>query len=171
MSPLPGASSGLVGGSGGRVCPLPSTSSRRTTKIKIITLEQIKPFPKTKDRKIVSKRIRAGRTKTLTDTPTKKEMEEEHMRRNSETKSKMKMKEQKVEKASKPKKKISYSSDEEEDQDDWPCLVCCEKLQSGRRYDRKQIQCQECHKWAHVKCTDDDPRGFYICENCNSDDD
>lgn len=61
------------------------------------------------------------------------------------------------------------SDSDEENDEEWPCLVCCEPLDTGRREDKDSVQCLVCKKWAHVACTDEDT--YYICENCQSDED
>jgi len=56
------------------------------------------------------------------------------------------------------------SSDDEDEE--WPCVVCGESFSRPREV---WLQCQECKLWAHSDCTAGD--GYFICPNCESDDD
>lgn len=75
-------------------------------------------------------------------------------------------------KAPAPKKlkpKRNHSSDVEGDSEDdasWPCLICGETFSRSRE---KWVQCQECKLWAHEDCTDGG--AYFVCPNCDSDDD
>lgn len=60
----------------------------------------------------------------------------------------------------------SSSSDEE----DTICLVCGE-LYSESRPGEQWIQCVQCKLWSHFLCTPQNSRSYYICHNCDSDDD
>jgi len=60
-------------------------------------------------------------------------------------------------------KEPSSSDDEDEE---WPCVVCGESFSRPREV---WLQCQECKLWALSDCTAGD--GYFICPNCESDDD
>lgn len=144
----------------------------------MVTPEQLKPFPKAPKRKEGQKRRRTGQTQILTATPTKNEIEQEILNRKARPKPKSagnkgRPKSQSLAKAKSVTERTnirkSANDSDSDDSDEWPCLVCCEELNSGKPEDKKHIQCQECKKWAHLNCTADNPDGYYICENCNSD--
>ncbi|KAG8314309.1 hypothetical protein J6590_108630 [Homalodisca vitripennis] len=60
------------------------------------------------------------------------------------------------------KKEESSEDDEEED---CFCLVCTGPYKESKLGD-DWVQCMECKKWAHVKCTKNER--FYVCINCHS---
>ena len=60
--------------------------------------------------------------------------------------------------------KLIEESSEEHD-DECMCLVCLQEFIDSKKGE-KWVQCLECKKWAHVKCTKDEIS--YVCLNCNS---
>jgi hypothetical protein len=156
----------------------------------------IRPFPKACNRKTVrpASAQRKGRTRILTDTPEKNELMAKSKGKKPLQKSRVKADPQQPKgpvkrklqlpgeqqkrvslkssrTKSNKKKKVDTSDDDSEEDDEWPCLVCCEPYTKSKRGE-KWIQCTDCKRWAHTLCTDVEPTcRYYVCENCNSDND
>lgn len=162
----------------------PSTA-RDTTKSQptvFITPEILKPLPKAD----LSKSRKGGRMKRktaiLTDTPEKILIEEQNAKKKATVKRKIgqddtkksasfkttgnvKSKRMKTVKK-KPVKKYPSDSSADSSDDESFCLVCYGPYSMSTE---DWIQCKTCKEWAHLNCTDKSP--FYVCINCDSDDD
>lgn len=66
----------------------------------------------------------------------------------------------------KPAVKYDTSSSDDED---WYCLICVEPYSNSRPRE-KWIQCSTCRVWSHEECSGTDRALYYICHNCESDD-
>ncbi|KAK3891928.1 hypothetical protein Pcinc_004234 [Petrolisthes cinctipes] len=110
--------------------------------------------PKTAGKR--ARKRKAQKSEVITSSPYKKQLLEKNKSTSVSRKKKV----------SKKGKKIPspLSSDDEE----WPCLVCGSSFASSRPSE-KWVQCTPCKKWSHEECTP----GFdwYICHNCDSDED
>ena len=102
----------------------------------------IRPTPNTKD----GKKVPAKKSKRNGKAPAVKGAREPRGRRS--------------------RKQQQSNSDEDSDSESWPCLVCGETFSRSRE---TWVQCQECKKWAHEDCTDG--TAYFLCPNCDSDDD
>lgn len=152
--------------------------------------EFIRPFPKAGPRKQQKTRGKKRCCAILTDTPEKDQLAAEQSKRKSKcSKEIMKSKKQAVKKAilksssesdeetklvkkiknlqkrRKVQTRVTPSSDTEEEE--YFCLVCVEAY-SDSLPGEKWLQCTDCRKWAHIKCTSA-AGALYLCMNCDSD--
>lgn len=145
----------------------PSTSGltfvKKLTK-PVLTPEDILPLPKAKERKATKQNRRKFKSVILTDTPIKDELEAWKNSKAKQVKRKVFSEKKKQDKNKRPKQKKQQkeSSDEEETL----CLVCGECYSAPKEV---WLQCTRCKNWSHEKCTDGN--SYYICHNCDSDDD
>ncbi|KAK4874055.1 hypothetical protein RN001_013415 [Aquatica leii] len=124
--------------------------------------EMIRPLPKASNRTNRTQR-KKRKSAILTDTPIKDEIEQEKMSRQNKKQAKsIKKNLSSTQKKTKGKKKEEILSDEE----DCMCLVCGELYSASVE---SWIRCTTCKQWAHTNCTDGN--AFYVCHNCDSDDD
>ncbi|KAK9696092.1 hypothetical protein QE152_g32139 [Popillia japonica] len=165
-----------------------SSSSSSNVNSSDTLLKDLRPLPKSGDRKTNTKRGRKRRsTAILTDTPIKTALEEEQKAAQEEkaavadrkqkrvtTKSASTSTKTTVDRAKKDlfkpkmtnkKRPPELSSDEESDQETF-CLVCMEPYSTSRPGEN-WVRCVKCHFWAH-ECTDGDILS-YRCHNCDSD--
>lgn len=131
----------------------------------VLSPEMVRPLPKASNR-INRTRRKKRKSAILTDTPVKDEIEQEKkLRKNNKQVKKsdsVKKNLTSVQKKTKARRKEEISSDEE----DCMCLVCGELYSASIE---SWIRCTACKQWAHTNCTDGNP--FYVCHNCDSDDD
>ncbi|XP_076386079.1 uncharacterized protein LOC143264144 [Megachile rotundata] len=141
--------------------------------------DEVRPFPKAAARQTTRKPRRKRRSAILTDTPVKEALKQE----------KEKIKEKKcprerniiVRNRTKSARKslfrklstTAFTSSNRDpilvSEDDTECLICDELYSKSIRGD-KWVQCTRCSKWAHEKCIGLN-KIFYVCINCNSNDD
>jgi len=150
----------------------PSPQSQPTA---FITPDILKPLPKADH----SKSRKGGRMKRktaiLTDTPEKMLIEEQNLNKKVPVKLKIgqddtkksgvkvdKIRSKRI-KTVKKKPVENFSSDSSDDETF--CLVCRGPYSASKE---DWLQCRTCKEWAHLNCTDKNP--FYVCINCNSDD-
>ncbi|CAH1966294.1 unnamed protein product [Acanthoscelides obtectus] len=160
---------------------------------RIFSPEAIKPLPKAPPRSSTATKHRIRKSAILTDTPEKNALAEEKARR---VKSKTKTKGNKIEKRigktnsnsidkqnckvigksvsgkKNVKRKIlqdDHESDSEEDSLEWYCLICCDSF-SNSKPGEQWIECVKCKNWAHSKCLKSEDIHFFVCPNCDSDD-
>lgn len=151
------------------------------------TPEDVRPFKKAGPRKLIGKQGRKkGKSTILTDSPVLKALKEDKQA------AKRKKEELEARKRDRENKKLSITNiyvkknlfpqakrykmaqgkkdrglDSSEDEGCF-CLVCIEDF-SKSKPNEKWVQCTKCKSWAHEKCTHGSIL-FYICLNCNSDD-
>lgn len=139
--------------------------------------EKIMPHPKATPRK---KKCNTGRKARkcaiLTDTPERNALFAEAIKKKNkknDVKEKKATKKRKQEflhkvRSKKPVEKYDISSSDDED---WYCLICVEPYSNSRPRE-KWIQCSTCRGWSHEEClgTDGGIILYYICHNCESDD-
>ncbi|KAB0790292.1 hypothetical protein PPYR_15372 [Photinus pyralis] len=157
----------------------PSTSSQSSLSIQptsfavsktnhLITPETIRPLPKAGERKPGRQQRRKRKSAILTDTPIKNELEAQQALKAQTKPSVVKRKVfvGKVHVSTKKKRVKKPLSDSFSEEDETFCLVC------GGTYSGSKdpwLQCVQCKEWAHEKCANKDP--FYVCQNCDSNDD
>lgn len=157
--------------------------------VRPLTPEDVRPLQKAESRKKIGKnRRRRRRTTTiLTDSPNLRTLKEEKealeskkheaQKRRNERQQKMLAKGKKwIKKTLFPptkKRKLviekSTDLDNSSDDEECYCLVCVGSFKNSK-HGEKWVQYTQCKLWAHEACTNGDTR-FYICDNCNSDDD
>lgn len=143
--------------------PRPSTSnSSQTSVFKLLTPQELKPFPKALPRKGVVRR--KHKSAILTDTPEKMALEKEAQERENRKKKNLQVVKNLGGKNKEKSNKHAISSDEEDD--DELCLICLEPF-SQTKTNEQWIQCTTCKGWAHVSCGKNDD--FYVCIHCSSD--
>lgn len=135
---------------------------------------EIRPLPKSGERKMNLKGRKRRKTAILTDTPNKDELQEEEEKRNAKKLRdvikqnqgvKRNISAKKNKKVAKTKKTVMESSEYE---DETLCLVCAESYSESKPGD-DWIQCTKCPGWAHERCVN--PVLFFVCQNCDSDED
>lgn len=174
--------------------PQPSTSAEGDNIKKAeFSPTLVRPFPKAMPR-IQKFKARRRTTAILTDTPEKeallhqkekskitpKARKTNEKKRNikkkvlgsPDDKAPSKLKKTNARKTKSVKKKVFERNDEGSSSDDTDsfCLVCCEafsKSVSGEEW----VQCLQCKLWAHQKCIKHSNSLYYMCANCDSDDD
>jgi len=155
-------------------------------------LLRIRPYPKAPPRTTTARGRKKGSSRILTDTPEKRlieEQEEAHAQKSKKRlelnagSSSLPIRKQSKNKSNKGKQKMPKSSnknlkeqrpaaasDGEGSEDESFCIYCCEPYSNSRSRE-KWIQCTVCHMWAHLQCTDQTKNLYFICQNCESDDD
>lgn len=151
----------------------------------LLSPEQVRPFPKAGPRQQNRRGRKKKQTAILTDTPIKEALKEE---KDKAKEKKQPLKRKIVEKKCTSNKKdgrkflfrdempvastsrVSRKSSSSESEDETECLFCEESYRSSVTGD-DWVQCTQCRRWAHEKCTKSSNLTFYVCINCNSDDD
>lgn len=145
----------------------------------LVTPEILKPLPKADFAKSKKGGKMKRKTAILTDTPEKLLIEAQNLKKkvpmkysldqvqNVKEKS-LQSKTQKKKNRNISKKKSAPKDDTFSDSSDEEtlCLVCFGPYSKSTE---DWLQCRECKKWAHLNCSNKSP--FYVCINCNSDDD
>lgn len=159
----------------------PSTSKESvTTEILVqepvvdVSPESVRPYPKAKltQKKTKKGGRKKGKSAILTDTPEKEELFQKYIKKKKtnrklfENEVEKKKQKSKVTKKMKKKKTIEKSEDEE---DDTFCAIC-EGMFSSSKSGESWIQCCRCKFWLHEACTEIEFSAFYICDNCQTDD-
>lgn len=112
---------------------------------------------------------RKGKSTILTDTPEKNEIALRAAEKNKNIKRKLfdidaKTKKQK----NNVTRKQKYKKTEKEDEEDSFCMICSE-LYSRSKSGETWIQCCKCKFWSHEACTKSNYTAYYICDNCEAD--
>lgn len=144
--------------------------SQKVNFLSPITPESIRPLPKAVARKPNSRTNRRKRsTAILTDTPVKDALAELKKKTIKKPKPRAELsKSKKIPR--KPATVVSAEpSDDSDDDDETLCLVCGE-LWADSKPNEKWVRCNTCRLWAHNKCAGI-RSDYYVCINCNSDDD
>ncbi|XP_047523569.1 PHD finger protein ALFIN-LIKE 5-like, partial [Pieris napi] len=139
--------------------------------------EAVKPLPKAPPRSSTTNMRRIRKSAILTDTPEKNALAEEKARRG---KSNRKIKGKEIQKRVGKKKATEnatrkvlqeddHGSDSEEDSLEWYCLICCDSYSNSQPVEQ-WIECVMCKNWSHLKCLKSKDVYYYVCPNCNSDD-
>lgn len=152
---------------------------------KILSPEQVRPFPKAGPRQSTTKGRKKRKSAILTDTPIKKALEQEKESiKEKKLPHKKKMADKKSIKLNKSRDGRKYLFQEKyttpstshgnecwssESEDETECLVCGKFYSNSVRGD-DWVQCTRCSRWAHEKCVISNIT-FYVCINCDSDDD
>lgn len=153
----------------------------------LISPEEVRPFPKAGPRQNTTNKGRKKRqTAILTDTPIKEALEQEKEKakeRKGGCKRKKTVKKHTKNKKVKDGRRFLFRSNEpvattsrsnknasssSESEDETECLVCEERFVSSSG---DWVQCTRCRSWAHEKCIKKSNIMFYVCINCDSDDD
>ena len=124
-----------------------------------MTPEMVKPLPKARPRKASGRGRKRKTSEVLTSTPVKERLESEQKKVEEEKKKTAKKASNKRETKNSKRTSETVSANA-----DVHCLIC------GMRYSfssEEWIQCQSCHNWACLPCTDvDKGQAGYVCEFC-----
>lgn len=160
---------------------------------KVLTPEEIQPFPKAGPRKVVNRGRKPGKTRIVTDTPEKEKIKQAKLNKDVKQKQKKLKTVKKINfeegRKKKPhrygrpipkqKKRDSSSSDDDlcvplvetdnEDSADEECIFCNEPYfldKCGEQW----IRCLNCKRWAHELCSGIEGKGWktYICDFCTN---
>lgn len=113
---------------------------------------------------------RKGKATVLTDTPEKDEITLRAAEKDKKIKRKLfstDVKKQKNKVTIKQKNKKTKVNESEEE-DDASCMICLELYSKSKRGE-KWIQCCKCKFWFHEACTKADFIAYFICDNCEAD--
>lgn len=136
----------------------------------VFSPETVRPLPKAGPRKSTINRKRR-RTAILTDTPEKENLRKEQEIANKKKtkgvnkKTKVTKKVEQVKKALLQETNSNSSSD-----DEYFCLICCENYRDSVPGE-SWIQCNLCKNWAHKKCISNRGCIYFVCNNCDSEND
>lgn len=157
-SPRPGTSA----------CAVAKATLPRMNSMLKVTPESIRPLPKAEARKPNVRTTRRKRvTAILTDTPVKNTLAE--LKKKPIKKPKKRPELAQKQKVTKIIKQAATSSDDSADEEEVFCLVCGEPWSKSKPKE-EWVKCTNCRLWAHSKCAGGQAV-FYVCVNCNSDDD
>lgn len=164
------------------------TVQRGTTTIKppvLLSPEQVRPFPKAGPRQQTRRGRKKRQSAILTDTPVKDALKEErgHARGKKQPHKRDAVKKKCTNNRRDGRKylfqdeepaasisRANRDSSSSDSEDEAECLICEEAYRSSAAGD-DWVQCTQCKRWAHEKCTKCSNLTFYVCINCNSDDD
>lgn len=145
-----------------QLSPLPSTSTQT-----VFSPEEVRPYPKAPPRKTSNRGRKTRKSTIYTDTPEEEAIRKMHEEKQKRLKAKQ-IKKKRIIKppAEKKTKKKANTPPISLNEEKYYCLVC-EAPFSESWSGEKWVQCTDCRKWSHEKCTDSSRN--YICHDCESD--